>query len=152
MYSALDIAKWFLCAVDREAGDSITHLKLQKLLYYAQAWSLVLEENPIFYEEIQAWMHGPVVSEVYDVYSIYGYKEIPKPDDYPNIDRNYEEVLEEVMKTYGIYQAKYLEQLTHSEKPWLEARGDLPLEARCDTPISLETMKKFYKEMQENNG
>lgn len=148
MYSALQIAEWFLCAVDRDAGDSITHLKLQKLLYYAQAWSLVLLNKPMFSEEIQAWTHGPVVPIVYDKYSTCGYKEILKPEVCPNIDIEYEEVLEEVMKTYGIYQAKYLEMLTHSEKPWIEARGDLPLEARCDKPISLETMKQFYTLMQ----
>lgn len=148
MNSAKDIAKWFLCAVDREAGDCITHLKLQKLLYYAQAWSLVLIDKPMFKEEIQAWMHGPVVPEVYDEYCKYGYNEIPKPDEYPMIDKEYEEVLEEVMKTYGIFQAKYLEQLTHSEKPWIEARGDLPLEAKCDKVISLDTMKEYYTLMQ----
>lgn len=148
MYSALIIAEWFLCAVDRESGDSITHLKLQKLLYYAQAWSLVLLGKPMFSEEIQAWMHGPVVPVVYEKYSVYGYNEIPRPSQCPVISKDYEEVLEEVMKTYGIFQAKYLEMLTHSEKPWIEARGDLPLEARCDKPISTETMKNYYTLMQ----
>lgn len=147
-YSALEIARWFLCAVDREAGDSITHLKLQKLLYYAQAWSLVLLGRPMYTEEIQAWTHGPVVPAVYDVYVDYHYSEIPRPEECPNIDRECEEVLEEVMRTYGIYEAKYLERLTHQEKPWIEARGDLPLEARCEEPISLDTMREFYSEMQ----
>ena len=151
MYSAKEIAEWFLYTVDRESGDSITHLKLQKLLYYAQAWSLVLINKPMFKEEIQAWMHGPVVPEVYEEYSQYGHKEIPKPDKCPNIEREYEEVLEEVMKTYGIYEAKYLEALTHSEKPWIEARGDLALESRCENVISLDTMRKFYTSMQESN-
>lgn len=150
MEKAENIAKWFLCAVDRESGDSITHLKLQKLLYYAQAWSLVLLGEPMFEDEIQAWTHGPVVPNVYNIYSGNGYKEISKPDKCPNICPKYEEVLEEVMKTYGIFQAKYLETLTHSEEPWQEARGDLPLEARCDKPISLDTMKKYYTLMQEN--
>jgi uncharacterized phage-associated protein len=148
MYSAQDIAKWFLCAVDRDSGDSITHLKLQKLLYYAQAWSLVLLDKPMFKEEIQAWTHGPVVPEVYEKYSMHGHNEIPKPEQCPIISKEYEDVLEEVMKTYGIYQAKYLEMLTHSEKPWIEARGGLPLEARCEQVISLKTMKQYYTLMQ----
>ena len=148
-YSAKDIAKWFLCAVDRDSGDSITHLKLQKLLYYAQAWSLVLLGKPMFYEKIQAWTHGPVVPEVYDEYSKYHYSEIPQPDECPNLSKETEDVLEQVMQIYGIYEAKYLERLTHQEKPWKEARGALPLEARCENTISLETMKNFYTEMQE---
>lgn len=102
----------------------------------------------MFREEIQAWTHGPVVPDVYDAYVAYHYREIPKPLECPHIDNEHEEVLEEVMKTYGIYEAKYLEQLTHQEQPWLEARGNLPLEARCDRPISLDTMKEFYSEMQ----
>lgn len=150
-YSAKEIAKWFLFTVDRESGDSITHLKLQKLLYYAQAWSLVLLKKPMFKEEIQAWMHGPVVPEVYEEYSKYGYKEIPQPNECPNITREFEEVLEDVVETYGIYQAKYLEALTHSERPWIEARGELPLEARCERPISLKTMEEYYTLMQVSN-
>lgn len=148
MYSALEIAKWFLCSVDREAGDNITHLKLQKLLYYAQAWSLVLLDKPIFEDEIQAWTHGPVIPTVYSFYAGYPYNNLPIPEECPSITKEYEEVLEEVMKTYGIYEAKYLEKLTHQELPWQEARRNLPIEARCDIPISLKTMKEYYTEMQ----
>lgn len=148
MNKAKEVAEWFLCTVDREAGDNITHLKLQKLLYYAQAWSLVLLNEPMFPEEIQAWTHGPVVPIVYNIYSKYPYNNLPIPDECPEIEEKYIEVLEEVMKTYGIYEAKYLEQLTHSEQPWIEARGNLPLEAKCENPISLETMKEFYSKMQ----
>ena len=55
MATALQIADWFAGAIDREAGDSITHLKLQKLVYYAQAWFLALNDKPLFEEEMQAW-------------------------------------------------------------------------------------------------
>ena len=85
MYSAETIANWFLSNIDRESGDSITHLKLQKLLYYAQAWYMVLTENesePILFEEkIEAWTHGPVVREVYNKYSEMRYNRIPSPND-----------------------------------------------------------------------
>ena len=53
--SPTDVANWFTCNIDREVGDSITHLKLQKLIYYAQAWSLALKGKTLFEEEIQAW-------------------------------------------------------------------------------------------------
>lgn len=61
MHSALDIAAWFLNEVDRKAGDSITNLKLQKLVYYAQAWAVTLLGRKLFEEKVEAWAHGPVV-------------------------------------------------------------------------------------------
>jgi len=149
MNSVYDIADWFLCAVDRESGDVITHLKLQKLLYYAQAWSLVLLDRPMFNAEIQAWTHGPVVPVIFRKYADYKMENIPTPDNCPqDIGKEVEEVLQDVMRTYGIYEAKYLEKLTHQEEPWKEARKGLPLEARCNNIISLVTMKEFYNKMQ----
>lgn len=72
MYSVKKIAKCFLCNIDRDARVSITHLKLQKLLYYAQAWNMVLSENEecLFQEKIEEWTHGLVVREIYDEYYI----------------------------------------------------------------------------------
>ena len=68
MHSALDVANYFLCRVDREAGDTISLLKLQKLVYYAQAWSLVMRDQPLFYQDIEAWSSGPVVRDVWNQY------------------------------------------------------------------------------------
>lgn len=48
MKSAVEVPRYFLCRVDREAGDTISPLKLQKLVYYAQAWSLVFRNQPLF--------------------------------------------------------------------------------------------------------
>jgi uncharacterized phage-associated protein len=154
MHSALDIAKWFLCNIDREAGASITHLKLQKLLYYAQAWYMVLsdDERPLFRERIEAWTHGPVVREVYNNYSEYGYDNLPIPNECIELDAEEEEVLGEVLRVYGKFDAKYLEELTHQELPWKSTRGNLPLEARCVDEIPLPVIKDFYSEMYQSNG
>jgi uncharacterized phage-associated protein len=64
--SCVEIAKYFLVQVEEELGDSISNLKLQKLVYYAQGFNLALfDGNPLFDEEIQAWTHGPVVPALY---------------------------------------------------------------------------------------
>ena len=156
MYSAETIANWFLINIDRESGDSITHLKLQKLLYYAQAWYMVLTENeaePILFEEkIEAWTHGPVVREVYNKYSEMRYDSIPRPDDNVVLDEEAEEILKEVLRVYGKYEAKYLEELTHQEDPWRITRGSLPLEARCTKEIDRNIILDFYKRMYESNA
>ena len=85
-YSALDIATWFIYKTNSEVKEhsndddiyeGITHLKLQKLLYYAQGISLALLDEALFKEKILTWPHGPVVNEVYDVYKDYGKRDIP---------------------------------------------------------------------------
>lgn len=151
MYPALEVANWFICNVDRESGASITHLKLQKLLYYAQAWTKVLLNKQLFFERIEAWTHGPVIIDVYHKFKEHSWHELPLPDDCPEFDDETEEVLNEVLRVYGKFDAKYLEELTHQEEPWLNARGDLPLEARCETEITIETMETFYRAMYQSN-
>ncbi|NJM61724.1 MAG: DUF4065 domain-containing protein, partial [Oscillatoriales cyanobacterium RU_3_3] len=88
MKSALDVARYFLCRVDRESGDTISLLKLQKLVYYAQAWSLVFRSQPLFFQDVEAWVSGPVVRDVWNEYKAYKYSDIPVPD---NFDGEFEE-------------------------------------------------------------
>ena len=127
-YTASQIAKWLLSAIDRDSGDSITPLKLQKLIYYAQAWSLALPERayPLFDEDMQAWAHGPVVESVFHEYKHAGWDALPAPDEVPEIAEK-----------------------THHEDPWLEARGDIPPEARSNAVISKERMMDYYRGLYE---
>ncbi|WP_339145462.1 MULTISPECIES: type II toxin-antitoxin system antitoxin SocA domain-containing protein [unclassified Sutcliffiella] len=152
LYDSLRVAEWFVANTDRESGASITHLKLQKLMYYAQAWTKVLLGKKLFDSRIEAWMHGPVVTEVYHRYKSHSYHELPIPDEAPDLDTNVEFVLSEILRVYGKYDAKYLEELTHQEDPWIEARNGLPLEARCENEIPLEKMEEFYRKMNEENS
>jgi uncharacterized phage-associated protein len=138
------IAHYFVCTIDREAGDSITHLKLQKLLYYAQAWTMVLFNKTLFEEDFQAWMHGPVLLSIWESYKHYGFDSIPISNFEDALPNEVTELLEEIKSVYGEKSAKYLEELTHSELPWREARAGLPIEARSTKPISKQTMFEFY--------
>jgi uncharacterized phage-associated protein len=149
-YTALDIAKWFINATDRESGDDVTHLKVQKLIYYAQGWALALIGEPLFKEDLQAWAHGPVAPSVWDEYREYGYAPLPQSKSKKKIDGQTTRLLESVNENYGIYTAKKLEKMTHKEAPWLEARGDNPPEARSNASISKKTMKKFFADMKNN--
>jgi uncharacterized phage-associated protein len=144
-YSAVDVAKRILAGIDREAGDSITHLKLQKLVYYAQAWSLALRGRPLFAEEMQAWPQGPVAVSVYRAYAGYGREAIPAPADVPALAPEDAELVEGVLETYGDCSAKHLEAMTHSEDPWLTARGMLPDDARSSAVIAEDRMAAYYR-------
>ncbi len=84
-----DVANWFLCNIDREAGDSITHLKLQKLLYYAQAWSLVLKGKSLFEEDFEAWAHGPVLPSIFEQYKNMGFQALSYCECDNNVNEKY---------------------------------------------------------------
>lgn len=148
-YTPQQIADWFLCTIDREAGDSLTHLKLQKLIYYAQAWALVFFDEPLFAESIQAWTHGPVVYSVFQRFCDSGWDALTIPAVCPELESQTTDLLNEILRVYGQLNAKHLERLTHQEAPWKEARGDLPPEAYSNNVISKDSMKSFYKKLYE---
>jgi uncharacterized phage-associated protein len=152
MYAPKEIAAWFVGRIDREAGDSITPLKLQKLLYYAQAWSLVLLDRPLFDEDFEAWVHGPVVRSVYNEYRRCGFEAIPAPAAAPELDPAALQVLEDVHRIYGERSASALESLTHAEQPWRSARGPLPLDAPSNAVIPRSLIKEFYARMLVESG
>lgn len=138
------VADWFLSHVDRQSGDSITHLKLQKLVYYAQAWFLANFNKPIFNEDVQAWAHGPVVPSLWKRFKDSGWDALPPPTTHRILDGKIEEFLKAVLDEYGKFEAKFLEEMTHQELPWKKTRGNLPVHARCNATIPKEMMRDFY--------
>lgn len=141
-YSIFEIADWFL------AKESMTPKKLQKLTYYAEAWSHALLNRSLVNDtEFEAWAHGPVSSKLYNEYRDYGWNDIPKQKLQVNIDDEKDvELLESVWETYGDMSANALEVQTHSEKPWQNAREIASAEEgdRCNQTISAEDMRKYY--------
>jgi uncharacterized phage-associated protein len=150
--SVLDVAKYFLKIVDREAGSSITHLKLQKLVYYAQAWHLVFTDGKtLFDDQIQAWVHGPASPRLFNEYRSYGFDNIPEPKDpLYNFSPQELETLNAVWECYGDYDGKFLEELAHQELPWKEARQGFAPGEHCTKEISLKTMQDYYTKLQQN--
>ena len=121
MISAIQVAQYLL-ALAHSKGDQISNLKLQKLLYYLQGFSLVVNNKPLFPEPIEAWTHGPVVASVYHKYSKYGNNHIPaKEGDRDILDKDVQEFIDEVYSEYGRYSAWKLRQMTHMEPPWKDA-------------------------------
>lgn len=140
MLRGLDVAKYFLTLCDDNAGDLISNLKLQKLLYYAQGFHLAAFDEPLFSDEIEAWTYGPVVPEVYRAYKEYGSGALPVPTDLDLdlFDEQTREHLAEVYKVFGQFSAWKLMHLTHEEPPWKEA-------ARTKAVISHEALKQYFK-------
>lgn len=137
------IATWFVNAADRNSGEIITHLKVQKLVYYADAWFLANFDRPLINEHMQAWAHGPVSAAVYNKYRGKGFDALP-PERAAALPDDLIPFLQAIQNEYGQFTAKRLEQMTHDEDPWRIARGNLPPEARCTQPIDKLLMRNFY--------
>lgn len=120
MLSCYDVAQYFLAKADEDAGDLMSNLKLQKLVYYAQGFALALLDRPLFPEPIEAWVYGPVVPALYHEYKGFGSGPIPSPVslDFEKYDQEARELLDEVYATYGQFAAWKLRNMTHDEPPW----------------------------------
>lgn len=139
-YSVFEIADWFL------SKASVTPKKLEKLAYYAEAWSNALYGKRLISDaEFEAWAHGPVAPSLYRKYKNYGWNKIPKGDTNRISDPEVLDLLESVWITYGDKSANELEALTHSEAPWRKARKGLREGESSNEKISREDMKKYYR-------
>lgn len=120
--SASDVAKYILSLSDEDSGELISNLKLQKLLYYVQGFSLAITGKPMFREAIKAWEHGPVVPQVWHEYRDCLSGAIPVPMDVPfdSFSAEQKELLDEVYSVYGQFSAWKLRNMTHDEPPWTE--------------------------------
>lgn len=143
MFSANDIALWFVLKNNSkmkeneaendeyEVYEGITHLKLQKLIYYAQGVYLAITGQKLFFNDIEAWTHGPVVPEVYDEYKKYGkgnISNITLTEEQEEIitdieiDRETSEILNMVYDNFAIYTAWQLREMSHVKNgPWDKA-------------------------------
>lgn len=140
MPSAHDVAKYIL---EKRQG-SMTTMKLQKLVYYCQGWSLAWDGEPIFNEKIQAWANGPVVYELFDHHRGMFRVSSWSLGDTDKLTQDHKETIDAVLSSYGKMSGQQLIEKTHAERPWLDARGDLPDGAYCSNVIQLEEMQDFF--------
>ena len=144
--TARQAADYFI-AFSREAGDPLTNLKLQKLLYYAQGWYLALYGRPLFDERIEAWPHGPVVPPVYGQFKGWGWEPIGGEIRKPFLHIRVKKHLDEIMNVFGIYPAYALERMTHREPPWQDARGGIPLDQPSHAIITHDSMRRYFRQL-----
>ncbi|MBE9188215.1 DUF4065 domain-containing protein [Microcoleus sp. LEGE 07076] len=140
MLSCDDAAKYFLAQVSEDAGDLISNLKLQKLLYYAQGFHLALYDEPLFPEAIEAWTHGPVVLDLYRHYKKYGAGAIPCPEDidFSIYEEETKSLLDEVYSVFGQFAAWKLRNMTQEEYPWKFA-------AQNSGTITRQSLQEYFK-------
>jgi len=127
---------------------SMSTWKLQKLCYYSQAWSLAWTGKPIFPEDFEAWSNGPVCPDLFNVHK--GLFTVSLPDipaaceSKSGLNHDQVETIDNVLGEYGEMEPYELREQTHMEKPWKDARGDLPDGARGHGKITKEAMGEYY--------
>ena len=142
------------------SGDTLTNKKLQKILYYVQAWHLVYFNSQLFNEAPEAWVHGPVYPSVYQQYKKFQFMPIEIDENSTkqktdvlfnsfNLSTDQKQFMEEVLKFYGGKSALELELATHREKPWIEARRGLADYEIASYPIKIDTMKDYYTALKD---
>ncbi len=139
MANVFDVAKYVLT----KTGKTST-FKLQKLVYYSQAWSLVWDEKPLFQNKIYAWVNGPVCDDLYQEHK--GSFEISDLDrgSINELSEDERLTIDAVINAYGRFNGQQLSNLTHSESPWIKARGSLPPGERGMSEIKLDDMVEYY--------
>jgi len=140
MATVFDVADYILAHL-----GPMSAMKLQKLVYYSQAWSLVWDDRELFSDDIEAWANGPVVRQLYDRHR--GLFSLPPGffgGDPSALDTEQRETLKVVLGYYGDKDAQWLSDLTHIEAPWRDARANLPDGARSTRIITKAALAEYY--------
>ena len=145
MANVFDVAKYIL-----EKYSTLTAMKLQKLVYYSQAWHAVWSEEPLFDNRIEAWANGPVSPQLYNMHR--GQFQIDSRSfqwgDTNNLSTDQKGSIEAVLALYGDKTSQWLSDLTHMERPWIEARNGLQPGQISNNEITLASMVEYYSSLK----
>lgn len=155
---AIELSEYVIAYFDN-VGDLITNKKLQKLLYYIKAWGIIyFPEEGIIDDDFEAWIHGPVCKDVYQKYKTFVYSPLKIEyekgissseflNDFKLKNKESQdkfELIDTVLTKYGVLSSLELELLSHSEEPWIEARGECKPIDNCSNIISEKSIKDFF--------
>lgn len=144
-----DVCDYIISKTDQ---DGLSILKLQKLLYYCQAWFLAFGRGRLFDGKFQAWVHGPVNRQIYDrfkdsklLYSSVSAENINPGFSYDKLTTDERAQIDAILGVYAGFTGDQLESMAHQEEPWVSARGGIPLHERCENEIDEKIMEDYYK-------
>ena len=141
MASILNVAQYVLVRV-----GAMTTMKLQKLVYYCQAWSLAWDDEPLFDEDFEAWANGPVNRSLFYVHQglFHVSRNFLNRYEFLGFTDSQKETMDIVIRELGDKSPQWLSDLSHSERPWIEARAGYEPGERCENIIDKETMRDYY--------
>lgn len=145
MATVFDVADYILMKMDERGERLVSTMKLQKLCYYSQAWSLAWDEKPLFDSRIEAWVNGPVVRELFAQHKGRMYVSAGFFGGDPGVlTQDEKNTIDAVIDAYGHLDGYSLASLTHEEAPWLDARGGIAPNILCNREITQDSMRDFY--------
>ena len=148
MTTAAKVTDYLISKSVKEASP-ITNKRLQKLLYYIQAWHLAINGKPLFEDKIEAWIHGPAIRSVYEEYKSFVANPIDKisnvkiAEELGSVTTNF---IDRIVKAYSKYDTPTLEYMTHAEDPWQIARKGLEANEGSNNEITQDSMRVYYSD------
>lgn len=141
-----------------EQMKEVTPLALQKILYFIQGIYMVIFGKPLYKEDCMAWIHGPVYEEVYDLFRDFKYNPIEDnrfaifKDRFEELSEQEKKVIDLVINTFGKYSGKVLEDITHEELPWKNARAGYESSEPSREIISKDEIKNYFIHVADTYG
>ncbi len=152
-YNVNDVADYIIMSLNSDESFPLINLKLQKLVYYVQAWHLGIHGQAFLSGKFEAWVHGPVCRPLYErfkesksLYSVIGVDDVLNKEIQNSFDDIDKEFMNYILENYARFSGTQLEAMTHNEKPWIEARKNITPMERCENEITKDSMQKFYGE------
>lgn len=144
MATVFDASDFFISQAQNNINDTITNLRLNKLLFFAQAWCLSRYSKPLFSDDIEAWDFGPVIPAIYQKYKSNGKNniDITSQNYTSNVFSGDElQVLIDVYNYYGRFSTTELVDISHQEGgPW-----DMAYKQKKGSVISKDELRSYYK-------
>jgi uncharacterized phage-associated protein len=139
----------YLISLAHERGESVNNMKLQRLLYYAQAWHLGIYDEPLFVDTIQAWMTGPVIPTEFWRFAPFGIHDIPSPAVRPELSAETKEFLDAFALEFLPLDEWQLESSCRHEPPWMNARWGAEIDPPCYEDISESDMRTYFRQLRD---
>lgn len=150
-YPVNDVADYIILSLNSDESFSLINLKLQKLVYYIQAWCLGIKGDAFLSGRFEAWVHGPVCRPLYDrfkdtksLYAVVDVSDVLNKNAKSVFEKDDAEFIDYILENYARFSGSQLEAMTHSEKPWIDARKGVAPMDRCENEITIESMRDFY--------
>lgn len=159
-YPINDVVDSILLKLNADEDCYVVNLKLQKLVYYVQAWSYGIRNEAFANCDFEAWVHGPVCREIYNrfketktLFSFIGKSDVMNHKAISSLQKEDSEFIDMILDNYAGFNASDLERMTHSEQPWQDARKGYAPTDRCTNVITPQSMKTYYGDKwKEING
>lgn len=154
MATAKDTAGFLVWLASHDKDKpGLSHLSLQKILYYIQGWSLAWRDQAMFDEPMEAWKHGPAVRTVWQQYNDCGDRLIPPGrGEWPSLAQDDKKIIRNIWNRYKGYTPSELRNMTHNEPPWRDARGDIDEDEWSANTITLDAMREYFSHEANENA